>query len=239
MAQASKLATFVLVHGAWHGGWCWIKVARLLRDLGHTVYTPTLTGLGDRAHLAHAGVDLETHVQDVVALLEMEELRNVVLVGHSYGGMVISGVAGREAARLAHLVYLDAFVPKKGQAMLDLVKPEAAERMRVGAQEHGDGWRVPPLSAEQLGVTSERDTAWITRHVVPQPIRTFEQPLAADVAPRGKRTYVYCSPPARGTFDQFLHLREDRGWSFHEVKTGHDAMVTAPGPITKILLETV
>ena len=239
MAQGGKLATFVLVHGAWHGGWCWIKVARLLRDLGHAVHTPTLTGLGDRAHLAHAGVDLETHVQDIVALLEMEELRNVVLVGHSYAGMVISGVAGREAPRLAHLVYLDAFVPRKGQAMLDLVRPEGAERMRAGAKEHGEGWRIPPLSPEQLGVTSERDAAWITKHVVPQPIRTFELALAVDPAPRMKRTYIYCSQPARGTFDQFLHLREDRGWRFHEVKTGHDAMVTAPAAIAKILLETV
>ena len=239
MAQGSKLATFVLVHGAWHGGWCWIKVARLLRDVGHTVYTPTLTGLGDRAHLAHAGVDLGTHVQDIVALLEMEELRNIILVGHSYGGMVISGVAGREAARLAHLVYLDAFVPRKGQAMIDLVAPEAAERMRAGAKDHGEGWRIPPLSPAELGVTSERDTAWIARRLVPQPIRTFEQPLAVDAATRLKRTYVYCSQPARGTFDQFLRFREDRGWRFHEVKTGHDAMVTAAGPITKILLETV
>ena len=239
MAERSKLATFVLVHGAWHGGWCWIKVARLLRDLGHLVYTPTLTGLGDRAHLAHAGVDLETHVQDVVALLGMEELRNIILVGHSYAGMVISGVAGREAARLAHLVYLDAFVPRRGQAMIDLLRPEAAEGMRAGATEHGEGWRVPPLSPEQLGVTSERDVAWLTKHLVAQPIRTFEQPLAVDAAPRLKRTYIYCSQPARGTFDQFLHLRENRSWGFHEVKTGHDAMVTAPSPIAKILLETV
>ena len=108
-------ATFVLVHGAWHGGWCWIKVARLLRDATHTVYTPTLTGLGERAHLATPDVDLETHIQDVVAVIESEELRNVVLVGHSYGGMVISGVAARVPNRIGRLVYLDAFIAETGR----------------------------------------------------------------------------------------------------------------------------
>jgi pimeloyl-ACP methyl ester carboxylesterase len=230
------IATYVLVHGAWHGGWCWAKVARLLRDAGHEVHTPTLTGLGERAHLARPEVDLDTHIQDVVALLEAEELRQVTLVGHSYGGMVITGVAARTTGRIGHLVYLDAFVPEAGKALLDYVGPGAA-MMRETAAAHGEGWRIPSFPPERFGVTSQRDTEWLNKHLVPQPLRTFEQPLSAAGGDKLKRTYVYCSKPAMGAFDQFAErLRDDRKWTFHDVKTGHDAMVTAPGEIAKILM---
>ena len=228
---------FVLVHGAWHGGWCWAKVARLLRDAGHEVYTPTLTGLGERAHLARPEVDLELHIQDVVAMLEAEELRGVTLVGHSYGGMVVTGVAARAAGgRIAQLVYLDAFVPEAGKALLDYLGPRA-DAMREAVRTQGEGWKLPPFPPERFGVTSQRDTEWLTKHLVPQPFRTFEQPLPAAGGDRLKRSYVYCSRPATGTFDQFAEpLRDDRKWTFHDVKTGHDAMVTAPGEIAKILM---
>ena len=230
------IGTYVLVHGAWHGGWCWAKVARLLRDAAHEVYTPTLTGLGERAHLARPEVDLETHIQDVVAVLEREELRQVTLVGHSYGGMVITGVAARAAARIGHLVYLDAFVPEAGRSLLDYVGERAAA-MREAVQAHGDGWKLPSFPPERFGVTSQRDTEWLNKHLGPQPFRTFEQPLPAAGGERLKRTYVYCSKPAMGAFDQFAErLREDRKWTFHDAKIGHDAMVTAPGELAKILM---
>jgi pimeloyl-ACP methyl ester carboxylesterase len=230
------IGTYVLVHGAWHGGWCWAKVARLLRDAAQEVYTPTLTGLGERAHQARPEIDLETHIQDVAAVLETEELRQVTLVGHSYGGMVISGVAARAAGRIAHLVYLDAFVPEAGKALLDYVGERAAA-MREAAATHGEGWKLPSFPPERFGVTSQRDTEWLTKHLRPQPLRTFEQPLPAAGGERLKRTYVYCSKPAMGAFDQFAErLREDRKWTFHELKTGHDAMVTAPGEVAKILM---
>ena len=230
------IGTYVLVHGAWHGGWCWAKVARLLRDAGHEVYTPTLTGLGERAHLARPEVDLETHIQDVVAMLEAEELRQVTLVGHSYGGMVITGVAARTSGRIGHLVYLDAFVPEAGKSLLDYVG-EHAGAMREAAVAHGEGWKLPSFPPERFGVTSQRDTEWLTKHLVPQPLRTFEQALPAAGGEKLKRTYVYCSKPAMGAFDQFAErLRDDRKWTFHDVKTGHDAMVTAPGEIAKILM---
>jgi pimeloyl-ACP methyl ester carboxylesterase len=230
------IGTYVLVHGAWHGGWCWAKVARLLRDAAHEVYTPTLTGLGERAHLARPEIDLETHIQDIVAVIESEELRQVTLVGHSYGGMVISGVAARVAARIGQLVYLDAFVPEAGKSVLDYLGPGAAV-MREGAATQGEGWKVPSLPPERLGVTSQRDTEWLTKHLKPQPLKTFEQPLATAGGEKLKRTYVYCSKPASGVFDQFAErLRDDRKWTFHEVKTGHDAMVTTPGEIAKILM---
>jgi pimeloyl-ACP methyl ester carboxylesterase len=229
--------TFVLVHGAWHGGWCWSKVARLLLDAGHTVYAPSLTGLGDRAHLARPEVDLALHVEDVVSFIESEELRSVILVGHSYGGMVIAGAAARVTPRLAHLVYLDAFVPVAGQAVFDFMPAERAAALRQSAVEQGEGWRVPAFPPARFGVTSARDTEWLTRRLVPQPLRTFEQPLLAVGGERVKRTYIYCAKPAMGTFDAFAErLRDDGKWVFHEVKTGHDAMITAPGEIAKILM---
>jgi len=233
------MASFVLVHGAWHGGWCWVRVARLLRDAAHEVYTPTLTGLGERAHLASPQIDLETHVQDVVGVLEADELRQVVLVGHSYAGMVISGVAARAANRLSHLVYLDAFVPEPGRTLLDYLGPRA-DAVRESARTAGDGWRVPPFPPERFGVTSQRDREWLQRRLVPQPLASFEQPLAAAGGERLKRAYVYCASPAMGAFDQFAErLREDRKWQYHEIKTGHDAMVTAPGEVAKFLLGLV
>jgi pimeloyl-ACP methyl ester carboxylesterase len=231
------MLTFVLVHGAWHGGWCWSRVARLLHDAGHNVYAPSLTGLGDRTHLTRPEVDLALHVEDVVALIETEELRSVILVGHSYGGMVVSGVAARVGPRLAHIVYLDAFVPATGQALLDLVTPERAAAFRQAAADQGDGWRIPSPPPARLGVTSARDTEWLTRRLVAQPLRTFEQPLAATGGERVKRTYVYCSKPAIGSFDQFAErFRDDGKWTYHDVKTGHNAMITAPGDVAKILM---
>jgi len=230
------IGTYVLVHGAWHGGWCWAKVARLLRDAAQDVYTPTLTGLGERAHLARPEVDLETHIQDVVAVLESEELRGVTLVGHSYGGMVISGVAARVTGRISQLVYLDAFVPETGKSVLDYMG-ERAGMIREAVAAHGEGWKLPAFPPERFGVTSQRDTEWLAKHLRPQPFKTFEQPLPAAGGDKLKRTYVYCSKPAMGAFDQFAErLRDDRKWTFHDVKTGHDAMVTAPGEIAKILM---
>jgi pimeloyl-ACP methyl ester carboxylesterase len=231
------IGTYVLVHGAWHGGWCWAKVARLLRDAAQEVYTPTLTGLGERAHLARPEVDLQTHIQDVVAVLESEELRQVTLVGHSYGGMVITGVAARAATRIGHLVYLDAFVPEAGRSLLDYVGAERAQAMRDAAQAQGEGWKVPSFPPERFGVSSQRDTEWLNKHLVPQPLKTFEQPLPAAGGERLKRTFIYCSGRAMGPFEQFAErLRDDRKWAFHELKTGHDAMVTAPGELAKILM---
>jgi pimeloyl-ACP methyl ester carboxylesterase len=231
------MAAFVLVHGAWHGGWCWARVARLLLDAGHTVHTPSLTGLGDRAHLARPETDLAAHIEDVVAVLEAEELNGATLVGHSYAGLVITAAAARAGRRVGSLVYLDAFVPEVGKCLLDYLPPDRAEGVRQAAREHGEGWRIPPWPPERYGVTSQRDRDWLARRLVPQPLRTFEQPLAVAGGDKLKRTYVYCAQPAMGPLDQFAErLRDDRKWTFHELKTGHDAMVTAAGEVAKILL---
>ena len=147
------MATFLIIHGAWSAGWAWKKMRPRLRALGHEVFTPTCTGLGERAHLAHPEVSLDTHIDDMLAVLEYEDLHDVVLVGHSYGGMVATGVADRAAARLQQLVYLDAFVPQDGQSAFDLIPAKARERNLEQARSEGEGWLLPanPDAAGHLG----------------------------------------------------------------------------------------
>lgn len=229
--------TFVLVHGAWYGGWCWRKLTPLLAQAGCEVHTPTLTGLGERAHLGSRETSLQTHVQDVQAVLQMHDLRNVILVGHSYAGMVISLLAERERARIRRLVYLDAFVPEDGRCVVDYLLPlERREALvKVGAE---TGF-VPPVPATALGVTDAADLAWINARVVRQPFATFNEP-ARLVAPAGAaspRTYIACTAPASGSFGQFADkVRSDPSWQFKELRTGHNAMLTAPQALAKALL---
>lgn len=233
------MATFVLVHGAWHGGWKWRFVAPILRRAGHDAYTPTLTGLGERAHLAGPSIDLDLHVQDVAALLEMEDLRDVVLLGHSYGGMVITGVAERAPERIRHLVYLDAFVPENGKCLLDYVSravPERAAAFRKEGEQFGS-IAPPPLSL--WGIARPEHIAFAMPRETRHPFGTFTQPirLANEAARALPRTFIYCSSPATGTFDQFAaKYRNDPAWRFHELKTGHDAMILVPEDLAAILL---
>ena len=242
------MATFVLVHGAWHGGWCWRKLTPLLRDAGHAVCTPTLTGLGERAHLGNRDVGLDTHVQDVVNVLEYEALSNVVLVGHSYGGMVITGVAHQIPGRLAHLVYLDAFVPKHGQSMLDLGPPERRESMAARVRVEGDGWRLPslqPVPWEQFVrdvylVTDEAEVAWLAARLGPHPFKTFTDPVRAThpAAAALPRTYIRCLQYPNPAFDQLAAQAQQpgSGWRYHALPTSHDAMVTMPRALSDLLL---
>ena len=231
--------TFLLVHGAWHGGWCWRDVVPRLRKAGHEVFAPSLTGLGERKHLASARVDLETHIQDIVALVEMEDLKKVVLVGHSYGGMVITGVADRIPTRLAALVYLDAFVPENGKCALDYVVPERAARMRHEGER--TGFVTPPLMS-LWGLTLQSHLDFVGPREVRHPFPTFSQPISLSNYAESRRipkTFLYCSSPATGTFDQFAErYRNDPAWRFHELKTGHDAMLLVPDEVTRLLLQT-
>ena len=238
------MATYVLIHGGWHGGWCWKKVTPLLRAAGHEVFAPTLTGLGERVHLLTPAVGLETHVEDVLGVMHYEDLQQVVLVGHSYGGMVITGVADRAADRLAHLVYLDAFVPRDGQCLLDLIPPERAAAMREQAKTSGDGWRVSPLGpVERFGVTAEADRRWASPKLGDQPRLTFEQPVrcASAAGAALPRTFIRCTEHAGSGFSATFaeRVRADTSWRYREVGTGHDAMITAPRELADLLLETV
>ena len=228
--------SFVLIHGAWHGGWCWRFVRPLLRRAGHEVFAPSLTGLGERKHLARPGVNLDTHVEDVVSLLEMEDLKDVVLVGHSYGGMVVTGAADRVHARIQRLVYLDAFVPENGKCTLDYVVPERAARMREEGEKAGS---VTPPPVSLWGLTRPEHIDFVRPREVRHPYRAMSQKITllneAALA-RLPKTFVYCSAPATGSFDQFAaKYREDPAWKFFELKTGHDAMILMPGRVAEIL----
>jgi pimeloyl-ACP methyl ester carboxylesterase len=230
--------TYVLIHGGWHGGWCWRTVAGLLRRAGHEVYAPSLTGMGERAHLLEAGIDLDLHVQDVVALLQMEDLRDVILVGHSYGGMVITGASGKVPDRLRRVVYLDAFVPENGKCALDYVVPERAARMR---EEGGRTGFVSPPPLSLWGLTRPEHVDFVRPRETRHPYKTFTQPVRiAD--PKGwaklPKTFVYCASPPTGTFDPFARrFRHDPLWRFHELKCGHDAMLLLPEDVARILQE--
>jgi len=230
--------TFLLVHGAWHGGWCWRRVVPLLRRAGLEVWTPSLTGLGDRAHLSRPDIDLNTHIQDILMLIDMEDLHDIILVGHSYAGMVITGVADRAPSKIRRLVYLDAFLPENGKAQIDYIPPPRAAPMRKEGEETG---MVDPLPLGLFGVTKPEDVAWASRHIVKQPYQTMTQPIHLTNEPATRRlpkTYVYCSSPATGSFDQFAaKLRKDPAWQFFEMKTGHDSMIIDPESLAKVLLQ--
>ena len=230
--------TFVLIHGAWHGGWCWKRLTPLLRAAGHGVYAPSLTGMGERKHLARPDITLEDHIQDVAQLLEMEDLDDVTLVGHSYGGMVVTGAADRAPQRIGKLVYLDAFVPENGKCALDYVVPERAAAMRTAGQASG---LVPPPPLSLWGLTDPRDLAWVKPREVMQPFHTMAQPIRLSnpaALARIPKTFIYCSKPATGSFDGFAaKLRKDSAWRFHELETGHDAMILKPQALAAIFLK--
>lgn len=246
------MSTFVLIAGGWHGGWCWRKVTPFLRAAGHEVHAPTLTGLGERIHLASPAVDLTTHVQDVVNVLEYEDLREVVLVGHSYGGMVITGVADRAAERLAHLVYLDAFVPADGQSAVDLIGPEARQFVEARVRAEGDGWRLPSIAPmpwevvvrEVWGIADEADARWMVARLCPQPFKTFTEPVRATnpAAAALARTFIRCTgDPPDPTFARVAEeaSRPNSGWRYREVATAHDAMITKPREVAHLLRDVV
>jgi len=234
------MTTYVLVHGAWHGGWCWRRVRTRLQAAGHEVHAPTLTGLGERAHLTSPQVGLSTHVDDVLGLLACEDLHDVVLCGHSYGGMVITGVAAVAADRLKSLVYLDAMVPEPGQSAFDLLAPERADSFRRSAREDGNGWRMAPVKAAQFGVTDPDDAAWVDGLCVPMAIRAFEEPLPKDSDARtvARRVYILAGAYNPSTFQGiYAGLKDDPDWVSHVLPTGHDAMVTMPEELSRLLLE--
>ena len=230
------MAKFVVAHGAWSAGWVWKKMRPLLRELGHELFTPTYTGLGERVHLANRDVGLETHIADILGVLQFEDLRNVILIGHSYGGMVATGVADRAPERLAQLVYLDAFVPSEGQCQFDLQSAETRSRMHEAARTIGDGWRIPPNSVPPD--TSEADIAWVTPRRVMQPLKTFEEPLhLTGAGERIPKAYIYCTRPAPGdVFRQFAErARSETGWRYFEIDASHSPHVTAPTSLATLL----
>jgi pimeloyl-ACP methyl ester carboxylesterase len=231
------MSTFVLLHGAWHGGWVWQRVIPLLRAAGHEVHAPTLTGVSDRAHLLNPQVGLGTHVQDVVSLIEAYDARDVVLVGHSYAGQVVTGVADRVPDRLAKKIHLDAFVGDDGDAAIDLLPSTVAGHYRESVKGPGFGWLIPVRPLERLGVTEEADLDWLTPRLTPHPWLTYTEPLR--LTGKGDRVpaaFIECVDWMR-VFTPQAERAAARGWPVREIATGHEAMVTAPDDLAALLLD--
>jgi len=234
------MATYVLVHGGAHGGWCYQRVARLLRAAGHEVYAPTMTGLGERAHLVSPHVDLNLHIQDITAVLKYEDLNDVILVGHSYGGMVITGVADRAADRVGRLVYLDAANPVNGQSLVDVAGPGIEWTRPAGRVVDGvELVLLPsPEAGKVYGVTDPADITWMAERLAGHPWKCFEQKLEltneAALAKIPKYHIVCTSTLATRSPDLMAEARAaDRLW---EIDTGHDLMITEPQKVTDALL---
>jgi pimeloyl-ACP methyl ester carboxylesterase len=228
-------ATFLVCHGAWSAGWAWKKMHPLMAAAGHRLVTPTYTGLGERAHLANPSIDLETHIRDILNVIKYEDLRDIVLIGHSYGGMVATGVADRARDRISQLIYLDAFVPKDGQSLFDLNEP--GRQWMLGLAKAGDGWRVPPNPTPPD--TPPADVEWLTERRVPMPVKCFEMKLALHGGePTLPRSYIYATRIAPAdTFGPFAaRARNEAGWRYHEIDASHAPNVTAPEALMALLL---
>lgn len=239
---ASHPPVFVLVHGAWHGAWCWRRVLPLLRAGGHEAHAVTLTGVGERAHLLNERVTLQTHIDDVIGLITAEELHHVVLVGHSFGGLVITGVADallqRAPGVLRQLVYLDALVPRPGESWSSTHTPETVAA-RVGAAQASGGLSFPPPDAAVFGLDGA-DRDWVNRRQTPQPLAVYQAPLHFDAerVARLPRCFIDCPQPALATIAVSRErVRSEPGWRVETLPTGHDPMVSAPDALAGLLLD--
>ena len=229
------MSDVVLVHGAWHGSWCWRRVLPALWAAGHRVVPVTLSGLGERAHQLSPEITLGTHVEDVVTAMRAEECRDAVLVGHSYGGLVITGAADRLGEEVGRLVYVDGVVPTPGDAWSSCIPAEAAAGRRAAIAEHG---AMPPPSPSAFGLVGA-DADWVERRQTPQPPGVLDDPLDfdADRWAARPRTFVDCTAPALATIEPSRQrVRSQPGWELVELATGHDPMVSAAGELTEVLL---
>jgi pimeloyl-ACP methyl ester carboxylesterase len=242
------MATFVLVHPAWFGGWCWSKVKPLLGAAGHTVYAPTLTGLGERAHLASPGIGLSTHVDDIANVLTFEGLDEVILVGSSSAGAVIASVADRAPDRIGHVVYLDGFVPVDGQRLVDLIPPDRRPAMEQLVESEGDGWLLPrfaPPPWEQFlpqawQVTDPTDLAWALERLRPTPFGHFTESarLSLAEADRPRETYIRCRQWPNARYDEYAtSAQSSQAWDSYELDTPHLPYITHPQELSAILLD--
>lgn len=235
--SAKAPRTFVLVHGSWLGGWCWRRVADFLHSAGHLVFTPTMTGVGERAHLLNAGITLDTWVRDVTMLIEAEELNDVVLVGHSFGGRVVTGVADRIKERVRQVIFLDSALALSGQSLLDQLSP-AARAARVASAQSTGGLGIPPPSALSLGVLDPADQAWVDRRMTPQPFGTNANGIAY-TGPIGNGlpvTFVAFTDPVYPASERAVAFaKSQKGWALEELATGHMAMISAAAPLAKLI----
>jgi pimeloyl-ACP methyl ester carboxylesterase len=234
------------VHGAWHGGWCWRRVVDILTTRGHKVFAPSLTGLGDRAHLFSKEISLQTHVDDILSLVDAEELADFILVGHSYGGFVISGVADTLRERVSHYIYLDGSVPPQmatgtSFSWAAFNPPDAREARLKTIREEGNGIALPAPPPSAFAVTSPADVAWLQRRLLPMPVGTYTGTFTfKNSGSNGlKRSYIASNKPPYALLAATHDLvRNDSTWSFSTLNAGHDSMVTAPEELAAVLIHT-
>jgi pimeloyl-ACP methyl ester carboxylesterase len=245
------MTTYVLVGGAWLGGWCWQNVARRLREEGHDAYPATLTGLGERVHLASPQVDLDTHITDVVNIVEFEDLHDVVLLGHSYGGLVVTGAADRIPERISSLVYLDTAPLPEGGSLIEKFAPELRKRTEEQVQELGEGWKfpIPPLeelaNMASLEGVDEDHLRLLYSRATPQPFGTYTQPLHLENPARETlpKLGILCSfslaqvKEMIASGDPLFRELARPEWQFVELPTGHYPMFSRPEDLTKLLLD--
>ena len=238
MAQAAQRKTVVLVHGAWHGGWCWRRVADLLEKQGHKVYTPTLTGLGERVHLMSKDIDLNTHITDVVNVFKYEDLKDVCLVAHSYGGWPSSGALEQIADRVSAIVWLDAFKPDDGQKGADYASDFSRKLMQEAIAKGENSRPAPPATAFFV---NDKDQAWVNSKTTPQPNGVAFTPIKLTGARDkiAKKTYIRAPKYPQPAFDKaFAECKADKSWkTFESTNGGHDVMVDNPQWLTDILLQ--
>lgn len=235
----SVVSTYVLVHGAWHGGWCWQQVAAALRIMGHHVTTPTQTGLGQRKHLLSKNTTLDTFVADIINHIETEELSDVILVGHSFGGATITGVVDKIPDRIRHLVYLDGAIVENDTSVFSTMPPDIVAARRKLVAEEGRGVFLPSPPPTTFGIPEEHPlTGWVKRQLTPHPVGTYESTLRLNhpVGNGKPRTYIACTDP----FHPPLHgarqwVKKQADWTWQELATGHDAMILAPEKVARLL----
>ncbi len=230
------MATFVLVHGAFAGGWALSRVAAILRAQGHDVYTPTLSGLGERAHLVDHPINLSTHIQDVVAVMQVEDLKDVILCGHSYGGMIITGVAGQIPERIKTLFYLDAALPEDGQSLFDIIGTERTLRF---LEQSGETGTTIPAPEPQFFQADQSDIEWFRQSVTPQPVGTFIQKLrlTGKEALVNFRTFVRCERWMSANHGVYARVKDLPGWKAVSLDCGHNIMIEDPDTVARLLLE--
>ena len=229
--------TFVLVHGSWLGGWCWQRIEERLRSLGHRVYAPTMTGVGDRSHLISHQITLDTWVNDIEQVLRCEELSEVVLVGHSFGGRVVTGVADRCPELVNRIIFLDSALPVSGKSLFDQL-PEDARADRIASAASSGGMSIPPPTALALGVLDPADQAWVNRRLTPQPLGTNAVPIVfSDPIGKGRPvTFVeFTSPVFPASVRAVQFARSQPGWDIKSLPTGHMAMVSDPEALASLL----
>jgi pimeloyl-ACP methyl ester carboxylesterase len=234
-AQSSS-KTFLLVHGAWHGGWCWRRVADLLEAKGHKVFAPTMTGLGERSHLLTKDVNLTTHITDISNVITWEGLSDIVLVAHSYGGIIASGVAERHQENISSIIFLDAFLPEDQETLLEKSSPAFVDAIKAAIARGDAGIKAPPASA--FGV-EEKDRAWVDSKTTPHPVGTYTEKAVFTGAREkiGKKMYVRAKGYKSPTFDANLARVKAKGdWKTLELEIGHDVMVIDPEKVSEILL---